>query len=365
MAKTISLFLCLIFISTLLIVNVCDAKNSNNSKPKIKIYELKQGNFSVKLTNWGATIISVILPDNQGKLADVVLGYDDVKPYKKDKVYFGALVGRVANRIGGAKFTLNGTTYKLVNNEGKNLLHGGKKGFSDLVWTVSKYVNDKSSSYITFVYKSKDGEQGFPGDLDVHVTYTIFANQKLTVLMKAKALNKPTPVNLAQHSYWNLGGHDSGDILSHHVQLFASHITPTDEELIPTGKLDPVKNTPFDFLEPKTVGSRIGKLPKGYDINYCVDGAEDGKMKVVAEVHDPKSGRMMKLSSDKPGVQFYTGNMLKDVKGKDGVVYGPHAGLCLETQGYPDAVNHPNFPSVIVNPGTQYKHSMLYQFSTM
>lgn len=184
--------------------------------------------------------------------------------------------------------------------------------------------------------------------------------------MKAKALNKATPVNLAQHAYWNLGGHDSGDILSHEVQLFASHITPTDDELIPTGKIESVKGTPYDFLTAKTVGSSIGKLPKGYDINYVVDKPNSkARMKKIAMVHDPKSGRVMNLWSNKPGVQFYTGNMLKDVKGKGGAVYGPHAAMCLETQGFPDAVNHPNFPSVIVKPGTPYRHVMTFMFSKL
>ncbi|KAF9610888.1 hypothetical protein IFM89_025422, partial [Coptis chinensis] len=258
-----------------------------------------------------------------------------------DKVYFGATVGRVANRIGGAKFTLNGTTYKLVANEGKNILHGGKIRFGDVIWQVKKFKQDGPAPYITFAYRSADGEQGFPGAVAASVTYMLYGNQKLSVIMKARALNKATPINLALHTYWNLG----------------------DDELIPTGKIDPVKGTPFDFLKPHTVGSRIDKVPKGYDINYAVDGPNDHKLKKVVKVHDPKSGRLMKLWSDQPGVQFYTGNMLKDVKGKGGFVYGPHATLCLETQGFPDAVNHPNFPSVIVNPSKPYTHFMLFQFS--
>lgn len=183
--------------------------------------------------------------------------------------------------------------------------------------------------------------------------------------MEAKALNKPTPVNLAQHTYWNLGGHNSGDILSNKIKIFASHTTLVDSQLIPTGKFASVKGTPYDFLKPHLVGSRIKKLPKGYDINYVLDGpASDKKLKRVAVVYDNKSGRSLALSTSAPGVQFYSGNFLKDVKGKGRAVYEAHAGLCLETQGFPDAVNHPNFPSTIVSPGKPYKHVMLFKFST-
>ncbi|PON40405.1 Aldose 1-epimerase [Trema orientale] len=335
------------------------------TKPKISTYELKKGDISVNLTNWGATIISLVLPDKYGKLADVVLGYDSINEYKNDTCYIGALVGRVANRIGGAKFTLNGKQYKLVANEGKNILHGGKIGFSDVIWKVKKYQNEGPNPHIVFTYHSYDGEQGFPGDLLVTVAYTLFGRNKLVVAMKAKALNKPTPVNLAQHTYWNLGGHNSGDILSNYVQIFGSQITAVDSELIPTGKFTPVKGTPYDFLKPHSVGSRINKLPKGYDINYALDGVPYGKkLKRVAVVYDKKSGRSLDLSTTAPGVQFYTGNFLKDVKGKGGFVYQAHGALCLETQGFPDAVNHPNFPSTIVTPQRPYKHVMLFKFSS-
>ncbi|KAL5582337.1 hypothetical protein UlMin_014779, partial [Ulmus minor] len=205
----------------------------------------------------------------------------------------------------------------------------------------------------------------FPGDLFVSVSYTLFGNRQLHVSMKAKALNKPTPVNLAQHTYWNLGGHNSGNILSNDIKIFASHFTAVDANLIPTGKIEPVKGTPYDFLKPRSVGSRINKLPKGYDINYVLDGDYNSKkLKPVAVVYDRKSGRFMELSTDAPGVQFYTANYVKDLKGKSGFVYQAHAALCLETQGFPDAVNHPNFPSTIVTKGKPYKHNMLFKFST-
>ncbi|PIA62585.1 hypothetical protein AQUCO_00200533v1 [Aquilegia coerulea] len=359
----VSLLVCLVFVASVL-VDFVVAKHDEHHEPQVKFYELKKGNLSVKFTNRGASIASVIVPDKNGKLADVILGYDTVEEYANNIPHLGSIVGRVANRIAGAKFTLNGITYKLIANEGNNTLHGGPGGFGDVVWRVSKYEKDAQNPYITFAYKSFDGEQRFPGNVSVYVTYKLLGYQMLSVIMKAKAINKATPVNIINHAYWNLRGHNTGNILSHKVQLFASKITPNDNASIPTGEIVSVKNTPFDFLKPQTVGSRINKLPSGYDINYVVDGPNDHKMKKVAIVHDPKSGRMMKLWSNAPGVQFYTSNGLNNIKGKGGVVYGPRAALCLETQEFPDAVNHPNFPSVIVNPGKTFKHFMLFQFST-
>ncbi|KAL6990325.1 aldose 1-epimerase [Sarracenia purpurea var. burkii] len=335
---------------------------SSESKLDVGIYELKTGDFSVKLTNWGATILSFLVPDKYGKSADVVLGYDSVKNYMNDTTYFGATVGRVANRIGGARFTLNGILYKLDANDGKNTLHGGPKGFSDVVWKVKKYHNKGHSPYITFSYHSFDGEEGFPGDLLVTVTYTLF-RQSVALTMEAKALNKATPVNLAHHSYWNLGGQNSGDILANEIQIFGSHITHVDKDLIPTGNIATVKGTPYDFLHPTTIESKIKQLPNGYDINYVLDG-HTRELKTAAIVYDKRSGRVMEVLTNQPGLQFYTGNHIKDVKGKDGFVYEAHAGLCLETQGFPDSVNHPNFPSQIVTPGKMYVHRMLFKFST-
>ncbi|XP_009624445.1 uncharacterized protein LOC107788425 isoform X1 [Nicotiana tabacum] len=328
---------------------------------KIGIYEIKKGDLSVKITNYGARIISVLLPDKHGKIGDVVSGYDTIEEYKNDTRYFGALLGRVVNRIGGAQFTLNGTLYKLVPNEGNNTIHGGPKGFSYVVWKVSKYVQDGLCPCITLTYHSADGEEGFPGDVLASVTYALKDPYKLSVVFKAKALNKATPINLSHHPYWNIGGHNSGDVLSQVVQIFSSHITPVDEQLIPTGEIARVKNTPYDFLKPRKVGSRIDKIDRGYDRNYVLDSNE--KMKPVAIVYDKKSGRVMDIQATAPCVHFYTANWVIDVKGKGGYVYQPHSSLSLETQGYPDAVNHPNFPSTIVNSGKTYAHSVLYTFS--
>ncbi|KAK8710718.1 hypothetical protein V6N13_146031 [Hibiscus sabdariffa] len=207
---------------------------------QVSVYELKRADFSAKFTNYGATMLSLILPDKTGKLNGIVLGYDSIEGYKNDTTYFGAIVGRVANRIGGAKFTLNGVTYKTVANDGKNTLHGGRRGFSDVIWTVKSYKRD---SHVTFSYESFDGEQGFPGNVSVSITYMMLGTNKLAVKMVAKPLNKPTPVNLALHTYWNLGGHNSGDIMSHTLQLFGSKLTPVDSELIPTGEIVPAQGT--------------------------------------------------------------------------------------------------------------------------
>ncbi|XP_078444097.1 galactose mutarotase-like superfamily protein [Wolffia australiana] len=335
----------------------------------IEYFELKKGNFTIKCTNWGATIISVILPDSKGKLSDIALGYDTDKTlgkYLENPSSFGALVGRVANRISGAKFTLNGKQYRLFPNDGNNSLHGGHRGFSKVMWDVKEKDLHGPKPFIKFHYHSFDGEQGFPGALEVFVTYTISDDDQLSVTMEATPAGKPTPVNLVQHVYWNLAGHDSGSVLGHKLQIFASRVTPLDQELIPTGQVAAVNGTPFDFLTPRPIGSRIGELTGGYDINYVLDKAEAGVeregMWKAALVRDSGSGRTMELWTDQVGVQLYTSNMLKAV-GKGGAAYGSHAGLCLETQGFPDSVNRPQFPSQIVQPGARYLHRMLFRFS--
>ncbi|GAA0156790.1 epimerase/racemase [Lithospermum erythrorhizon] len=357
MSKLFLLAFCLVcFVDTLVV----------NAGEDIGIYQIKKGNFSVKVTNYGARIISVFLPDKDGKVSDVVLGYDTIKEYQNDTRYFGAIVGRFANRIGGAKFTLNGTTYKLDANEGKNILHGGTRGFSQRVWKVKKHVKTGLTPRITLTYHSADGEEGFPGAVVALVSYTLVAPYKLVVHMKAKALNKATPVNLAQHSYWNLGGHTSGDILSNEVKIYAPKYTPVDKLLIPTGKIVTVKGTPYDFLTSKTIKSQIKKLPsgiKGFDINYALNDVKGKSLQPVAKVKSPKSGRVMKLWSNAPGVQFYTGNFIGHAKGKGGYHYSDFGALCLETQGFPDSVNHPNFPSTIIYPGKNYGHTMKFEFS--
>ncbi|KAF7802959.1 Aldose 1-epimerase [Senna tora] len=348
------------------------AEVSDEELKRIRIYELKQGRVSMRLTNWGASIMSLILPDKNGNLADVHLEYYSIKDYTTNTTNFGAIVGRVANRIKGAQFTLNGTVYKLVvNYGGNNSIHGGSKGFADVVWNVDSYKPEGPNPSITFSYRSFDGEQGFPGDLISTVTYNLNVkhNSGVTMLgitMKARALNKATPVNLVPHDFWNLGGHDSGDILGAKVQIFGSQITVVDSQNIPNGEFASVKGTPYDFLKPTTVGSRISQVGRGYDINYVLDGEGKGKkkMKLAAIAQDEKSGRVMEVFTNAPGIQFYTANGVQDVKGKGGFVYQPHSALCLETQAFPNSVNHPNFPSTIVTPENPYEHYMFMKFST-
>ncbi|PUZ47467.1 hypothetical protein GQ55_7G167000 [Panicum hallii var. hallii] len=335
----------------------------------VGVYELRKGDFSVRVTNWGATLTSVVLPDSKGNLADVVLGYDTIAEYVNGSAYFGALVGRVANRVANARFVLDGKVYHLYRNDGKNALHGGKRGFSKVIWTVKEYVGSGDSPYITLYYHSFDGEEGFPGDLDVYVTYRLSGPYELSLRMNATALSRATPVNLVNHAYWNLGGHGSGDVLRHTVQLLASRYTPVDAGLIPTGAVAPVAGTPYDLRAPTRLGARLrlvsgGKAGVyGYDTNFAVDGEARALRKVAAVRDGGASGRALELWADQPGVQFYTGNFLAGVKGKGGAVYGQHAALCLETQGFPDAVNHPNFPSQIVRPGQVYRHNMVFKFS--
>eukprot|EP00252_Welwitschia_mirabilis_P020724 TRINITY_DN5134_c0_g1_i1.p1 TRINITY_DN5134_c0_g1~~TRINITY_DN5134_c0_g1_i1.p1 ORF type:complete len:342 (+),score=59.38 TRINITY_DN5134_c0_g1_i1:127-1152(+) len=329
-----------------------------------QLFDLKKGDLHLKVTNWGATITSLEIPDKNGNLADVVLGFDTLTPYMDGAGrYFGCIVGRVANRIKNGVFTLNGQQYNLPINNGPNSLHGGNVGFDKVVWNVEEQKGGDNPS-IKFSYHSYDGEQGYPGDLDVSATYTLCGDLELRLDMEAVPKNKTTPVSLAQHTYWNLAGHNSGDILGHSVQIWGSHVTPVDENLIPTGEILPVKGTPFDFTTEKIIGSTINEVPGGYDHNYVLDCGEaiDG-LKHAAKVKDASSSRVLDLWTTAPGMQFYTGNFVNGIVGKGGAVYGKHAGLCLETQGFPNAVNQSNFPSVIFSPGQVYKHTMLYKFS--
>ncbi|XP_031488958.1 uncharacterized protein LOC116256686 [Nymphaea colorata] len=359
MVKNIGVPMLFFFSLVLASFSLCNGTTKNVAR----IYEIKRGDFSVRITNWGATVVSVILPDSKGELADVVLGFDELSSYFNDTTYFGATVGRVANRIKGAQFTLNGTHYKLVPNEGNNMLHGGHRGFSRVVWSL-KSKREGEYPALTFSYHSFDGEQGFPGDVDVDVTYQIVGDYMLSVVMRAQPRNKATPVNLAQHTYWNLGGQNSGTILSNRVKIYSSSYTPVDAELIPTGQILSVSNTPYDFRHSTAVGERIHEAQGGgYDLNYVLDSHPNKHgLSRAATVHDPRSGRVLELWTTAPGLQFYTSGKLKDVVGKGGYVYEPYDGLCLETQGFPDSVNHPNFPSQIVEPGQVYKHKMLFRF---
>ncbi|KAF7025161.1 hypothetical protein CFC21_037389 [Triticum aestivum] len=333
-------------------------------KETLGYYELRRGEFSMVVTNWGATILSVRLPDKNGRIDDVVLGYKTIGGYVNDTTYFGALVGRVANRIAGGRFTIKNHPYHTYTNDGNNTLHGGHRGFNQVFWSVRERATG-AFPYITFYYRSGDGEEGFPGALDVLVTYKIDGDCSYSVTMYARPVDKPTPVNLAQHTYWNLRGHGRGTVLDHSVQIFASAVTPVGGDLIPTSAVTPVAGTPFDFRAPAAPGARIAEVEGGYDINYVLDGRDaDGQgVRKVAVVSEATSGRVMELWGDQPGVQFYTGNFLKGDEGKGGAVYEKHGGLCLETQDFPDAVHNPKFPTEIYRAGQVYKHYMLYKFS--
>lgn len=331
----------------------------------VSIYTLRNGNgVEARLTNFGATLISLKVPDRNGKPDDITLGYDDVKDYRQGKSYFGATVGRYGNRIGHARFQLNGKTYNLAKNDGQNTLHGGNKGFNKVIWDATD-ASSKSAPAITFSYTSKDGEEGFPGNLKATVTYTLTTDNELRLDYTATT-DKDTVQNLTHHSYFNLAG--GGDILSHQVMLDADRFTPIDAGLIPTGELRSVEGTPFDFRKPTAIGARIDEadqqltLAKGYDHNWVVNGAA-GKLRLVARVTEPKSGRVMEVFTTEPGIQFYSGNFLNGEAGKRGAKYEYRHGFCLETQHFPDSPNQPTFPTTTLKSGQTYRTTTIYKFS--
>jgi aldose 1-epimerase len=333
----------------------------------IEQFTLRNKNGMVaKFINYGGIITELHVPDKNGKTADVVLGFDNLKDYLDKNPYFGCITGRVANRIANGKFTLDGKEYTLATNNGPNHLHGGVKGFDKMVWK-GEFVGDNA---VKFSYRSPDGEEGYPGNLDVAVTYTIDNSPSWAIEFEAKT-DKSTPVNLTQHAYFNLAGHNSGDVLSHELQINGDRYTEVDSTLIPTGRFLSVSNTPYDFREFKGIGARIKEIPgqpQGYDLNY-LRSKGDIPTRVtpnqirVAQLRDAKSGRLMWVDTDQPGLQLYTGNFLDGtLKGKGGVIYKQYAGLCLEAQKFPDAVNRPDFESVILKPGETYKQKTTYAF---
>lgn len=332
----------------------------------VDLYTLTNRNGLVaKVTNFGATLTEMHVPDRAGKDADVVLGFDNVKQYEgKDNPYFGATAGRVANRIAKGKFTLNGKEYTLAVNNGPNHLHGGIKSFNKKVWKAAPKEGPNGPA-VTFTYVSPDGEEGYPGTLTTDVTYTLTNENELRIDYKSTT-DKPTVVNLTNHSYWNLHGAGSGqDILDHVLMLNADNYTPVDATLIPTGEIASVKGTPYDFTSPKPIGRDIGKTtgdPNGYDHNYVLNG-KSGEMKLCAKVNDPDTGRTMEVWTTEPGVQLYTGNFLNGtVTGVGGKPYKKHDAFCLETQHFPDSINHPKFPTTVLNPGQAYTSTTVHKF---
>lgn len=333
----------------------------------VELYTLRNHRgMEARIATYGGTIVSLTAPDRKGNYADVVLGYDSLAGYLKGTAYFGALIGRYGNRIAHGQFMLDGVTYKLATNDGPNSLHGGKVGFDKVVWTVTDASVKPQGPQLALSYTSRDGEEGYPGNLKVNAVYTLTDDDTLRLDFTA-VTDKDTPVNLTQHSYFNLRGH--GDILSHTLQIPGGRITPVDSTLIPTGQLEPVAGTAFDFRQPTAIGARIERADeqlkngKGYDHNWVLD-KRPGVLGVVATVHDPETGRVLEISSTEPGVQFYSGNFLdgKSV-GKGGWAYEKHAGLALEPQHFPDSPNHSNFPSVILGPGQTYHNTIIYKFT--
>lgn len=323
--------------------------------------------MQAQIISYGGIVTSLTAPDRSGKYADVVLGFDDLASYQRERGYFGAIIGRYANRIGGAQFSLEGQTYRLAKNNAGNAIHGGLRGFDKRVWNARE-VKGPTGRSLELTYVSKDGEEGYPGVLSARVSYTVTPDNELKIEYSATA-DRPTIVNLTNHSYFNLAGAGSGDILKHRVTIYADSFTPVDQGSIPTGEIRPVKGTPFDFTSAHAVGERIGQndpqlqYGKGYDHNYVLR-SRHGSLAKAAEVYDPASGRVMEVWTTEPGVQFYTANNLPDsLKGKNGKTYARRGALCLETQHYPDSPNQPHFPTTELKPGATYRTTTVYRFS--
>lgn len=318
--------------------------------------------LKARVMTLGATLVSLEVPDKNGKLADVVLGFGTPAEYPAKSPYFGCTTGRYANRIAKGKFTLDGNEYTLAVNNGDNHLHGGLVGFDKVIWQAAE-IDAPDGDAVEFTYLSPDGEEGYPGNLSCTVTYKLTDDNELSIGYKATT-DKPTVINLTNHTYFNLAGHDSGDILAHELMLNADRYTPVDEGSIPTGELKDVASTEMDFRTSRSIGSRIGEIPGdpgGYDHNYVLNGT--GGLALAARVTEPVSGRVMELYTTEPGVQLYVGNYLDGIAGKGGANYTIRTGLCLETQRFPDSPNQPEFPSTILRPGEEYKQMTIHKFS--
>jgi len=335
----------------------------------VQLYTLRNSKgLEASITNYGAILVSLRVPDRNGNVADVVLGFDSLHGYLSEHPYFGAVIGRYGNRIAGGRFVLDGLEYNLARNNGENHLHGGIRGFDKAVWRP-KELQAGGDSCLEFTYLSEDGEEGYPGNLTATVRYTLTEDNELRLDYYATS-DKATVINLTNHSYFNLAGAGNGDILAHRISINADSFTPVDRGLIPTGELRPVAGTPFDFRQPHAIGERIdGKdqqlvYGKGYDHNFVLNGPA-GSLRPAARVIEPGSGRVVEVPTTEPGVQFYTGNFLDGtIRGKGGAAYGHRYGFCLETQHFPDSPNQPQFPSVVLRPGAKYQSTTVYKFST-
>jgi aldose 1-epimerase len=335
---------------------------------RVSVYTLtNRRGAEARVITYGGALVSLKVPDRRGQLGDVVLGFDDLAGYLKQTFFIGALIGRYANRIAKGRFTLDGTQYQLATNNNGNHLHGGVRGFDKVIWKA-RPLSVRGGAALELTYLSHDGEEGYPGNLSVRVVYTLTNNNELRIDYSA-ATDKATVVNLTQHSYFNLAGEGSGDILRHLMTINASRFTPTDAASIPTGELRPVRGTPFDFTRPAEIGARINqedeqlKFGSGYDHNFVLDG-RTGALRKAAQVYEPTTGRVLEVWTTQPGVQFYTGNFLAvEGGGKNGHAYPRRTAFCLETQHYPDSPNHPAFPSTVLRPGRRFRSTTLYRFS--
>ncbi len=336
---------------------------------KVYLYTLhNQIGAELKVTNFGATVVSLTMPDRNGNYKDIVLGYDSLKSYENGTSYFGAIVGRYANRISKGKIKIDDKTYQLSVNEGENQLHGGKVGFNKMLWTA-KTFNSKIGPSIKLTLVSPDGDQGYPGKVILNVTYTLTNNNELKINYEGST-NKTTILNPSHHSYFNLTGDFTKTILEHQIKIDANEFTPINKEFIPTGKLENVVNTPLDFRNPTAIGAHINdnfeqlKFAHGYDFNWVLNNYNK-KIREVADVYEPTTGRYMQVFTDQPGLQFYSGNFLNGSEiGKNGIHYNFRTGFCLEAQHYPDSPNEPQWPSVILKPGQIYRQITIYKFST-
>jgi aldose 1-epimerase len=330
---------------------------------EISLYTLTNAKgLRARIINYGAVLVSLEVPDRHGKLDDIVLGFETLEAYIAQRVYFGATVGRYANRIGNARFVLNGVEYKLTANEGPNQLHGGLQGFDKKVWQADEVTAAGDRAWARMSYVSPDGEEGYPGNLRCTVTYMLTNDDELRISYEAET-DKKTVLNLTNHSYWNLAGQGAGAVLGHELMINASKFTVVGKNLIPTGAIASVLDMPLDFQAPRTIGSRLRQLSRGYDHNYVLNGKPDA-LKLCASVHERSSGREMEIYTTEPGVQLYTGNYLDgSVVGKGGKAYARHAGFCLETQHYPDSPNKPGFPSTVLEPGRRFASLTVHKFS--
>ncbi len=336
----------------------------------VKLFTLTNAaGMEVRATNYGVILVSIRVPDRQGKLDDIVIGHDNLEGYLTKSRYFGAVVGRFGNRIAGGRVEIDGKTYQLSLNNGPNHLHGGVKGFDKTVWNAA-IATDARGPSVVFTHTSPDGHEGYPGTVAARIAYTVTDQNELIIDYSATT-DKPTVLNITQHSYFNLSGVGSGDVLGHRLTLHADKYTPVDATQIPTGEIAPVEGTPFDFRRETAIGERIDgdspqlKMSAGYDHNFVLSRNGAG-LAPAARLVDPKTGRSMEISTTEPGIQFYSGNKLDgSMSGKGGHVYGSRTGLCLETQHFPDSPNKPNFPSTVVRPGEHYKSTTVFKFGVV